>query len=111
MNHIIFFIRRKYFAGTFILCLVLAACAISLCAKAHAESTGDRVDDVVSYESVLVCQGNSLWSIAKEHLNEPTNAEIQAYVEEIISLNNLSSHKIHAGNYILIPTYTSSSDL
>lgn len=111
MNHICFFIRRRCFTGVFILFLVLTACAIFFCAKIHAEGKNERVDEVVSYQSVLVCRGNSLWSIAKEHLDEPTNAEIQAYVEEIISLNNLSSGHIHTGNYILIPTYTSASNM
>lgn len=107
MNHIPFFIRRRCFISILVSVLVLIACAIYFCPKIHAETTGERVDDVISYESVLVCQGNTLWSIARDHLDQPTNAEIQAYVQEIISLNNLSSCHIHSGNYILVPTYTS----
>lgn len=71
----------------------------------EAESRGDKVDDVIAYESVLICRGDTLWSIAKERLEEPTNAEIQNYIDEIVSINNMSSSQIHTGNYILIPRY------
>lgn len=107
MNHIPFCVRHRCCIGISFSVLVLVACAICFCTKIDAENTGERVDDVISYESVLVCQGNTLWSIAREHLDQPTNADIQAYVQEIISLNNLSSCHIHSGNYILVPTYTS----
>lgn len=105
MNHSQPLIRRRGIICIITAFFLLVACAGSLCTQIHAENAGNRVDDVVSYESVLVCQGSSLWSIAKEQLENPTNAEIQSYVQEIISLNNLVSTDIHAGNYIIVPKY------
>lgn len=84
--------------------LLVISC-LFLSKNTEAESRGDKVDDVVSYESVLICKGDTLWSIASERLEEPTNAEIQNYIDEIVSINNMSSSQIHTGNYILIPRY------
>lgn len=64
-------------------------------------------DDVVSYESVLVHKGDTLWSIAKSNLDHPSDAEVAAYVQEIVSLNQIEDNCIHMGNYILVPQYAS----
>ncbi|MCM1244217.1 MAG: LysM peptidoglycan-binding domain-containing protein [Roseburia sp.] len=84
---------------------LLAISCFFLSKNTEAESRGDKVDDVVAYESVLICKGDTLWSLASERLDEPTNAEIQSYIEEIVSINHMSSSQIHTGNYILIPRY------
>ncbi len=84
---------------------ILMGCVCLNKQGSEAESRSNRVDDVISYESVLICRGDTLWSIARENLSNATNAEIQDYVEEIISLNRLSTTSIHTGNYILIPKY------
>lgn len=104
MNHNNIFILNKtvfYIA----IPLIILTCTILFFTNIHAESTDKRVDDVVRYESVLICRGDSLWSIARANLDHPTNTEIQSYVDEIISLNKLTCTKIHTGNYILIPKY------
>lgn len=85
--------------------LITLTCAILFFTNIRAESTTKRIDDVVRYESVLICRGDSLWSIARANLNHPTNTEIRAYVDEIVSLNKLTCTKIHTGNYILVPRY------
>lgn len=82
-------------------------CCMFICKDSEAESTGDKIDDVVAYESVLVCKGDTLWSIAEANLEQPTEAEISAFVDEIASVNRISSANIHAGNYILVPRYKS----
>lgn len=88
---------------------VILMCCLFLSRNTEAESSTERVDDVVSYESVLICKGDTLWSIARASLEDPTNEEIQAFVEEIASLNRISSANIHAGHYLLVPKYSSLS--
>lgn len=80
-------------------------CCISACQSSEAQSTGDRTDDVVAYESVLICRGDTLWTIAEANLDQPTKAEIREFVREIAELNDVSPAHIHAGNYLLIPRY------
>lgn len=83
------------------------ACCILACQPSEAQSTGGRTDDVVAYESVLICRGDTLWTIAEANLDQPTEAEICEFVREIAELNDISPARIHAGNYLLIPRYRS----
>ena len=94
----------RYFILIAIPVLIVFGCFI-IHKNSEAESIGNKIDDVASYESVLICKGDTLWSIAEANLEQPTKAEIQAYVEEIAKINSISSTNIHAGNYILIPKY------
>lgn len=101
---------KKVFVCLILPFLVLVCC-VAFCKNTEAESRGDKVDDVAAYESVLICKGDTLWSIAEANLDRPTDAQIRDYVEEIVSLNNISNHQIHTGNYILVPRYVSSQGL
>lgn len=92
--------------GGSLLAAIALLCAVSLLPSTCAEGASESVDTVACYESVLICKGDSLWSIAEANMENPTNAEIRAYVDEIILLNNISSTCIHTGNYILIPKYS-----
>lgn len=94
----------KLIIGILLPVLVLICC-ISFYKNSEAESRADKVDDVVAYESVLICDGDTLWSIAEANLNEPTDAEIRDYVKEIAAINKISETNIHTGNYIIIPKY------
>ena len=92
--------------GYGILSVIIFACAIFFLTGIRAEGAEERAaDEVIGYESVLVRCGDSLWSIAEANMMDPTNAQIQAYVEEIVSLNDITSSRIHAGKYILLPKH------
>lgn len=100
---------RKICYGKIVVCILLPVivlvCCISFYKNSEAESRGNKVDDVVAYESVLVCEGDTLWSIAEANLSNPTDAEIRDYVKEIAAINKISETSIHTGNYIIVPKY------
>lgn len=54
--------------------------------------------------SVQIEAGDTLWTLAKEYYSDEFSSLIN-YIEEIKRLNGLSSDKLYAGNYILIPQY------
>ncbi len=54
--------------------------------------------------SVEIESGDSLWSIAAEHYSAEFSS-MKDYIDEIKRMNRLSSDKITAGNYLLIPYY------
>lgn len=92
--------------GYVIVSVIIFACVIFFLTGIRAEGAEEGTpDEVVGYESVLVRCGDSLWSIAEANMTDPTNAQIQAYVEEIVSLNDITSSRIHAGKYILLPKH------
>ena len=57
-------------------------------------------------ESVLVYEGDSVWSIAKDHLKNADEEQLTSYVEEIKEINNISQEgMIYAGRYLILPIY------
>jgi len=57
------------------------------------------------YTSIVINPGDSLWSIASEHIDGHYSS-IQDYIEELKVINNLSSDTIHAYEHLLIVYYT-----
>lgn len=51
--------------------------------------------------SVVVKNGESIWSIARE--NNPQNKDIRKLVYEIMEANNISDGRIFAGQELIIP--------
>ena len=54
----------------------------------------------VTYESIRINGGDSLWRIAQEYRGVEATDD---FVEELMTLNNLSSDRIQSGSYILVP--------
>ena len=55
--------------------------------------------------SVTVETGDSLWSIATDHIEKGKN--IRSYVYEIADLNDIEDNTIYAGQTILVPVIRS----
>ena len=70
---------------------------------------GDRV--VKAQESAKVVEiknGDSLWSIAKENMDNTNDSgfiNIYQYIHEIKRCNNMKSNQINAGCYLMVPYY------
>ena len=71
--------------------------------KVSANTVG--LSEVTKVESVLVKKGDTMSSIAKEYAAQYSHVPVSDYLEQIKSLNNLSSEYITAGSYILLPNY------
>ena len=56
------------------------------------------------YTSILLEEGDSLWSIAREY-SRGSGREISDYIREIRQINRLSGDIIHAGNYLTVVYY------
>ena len=52
------------------------------------------------YTSIQIEDGDSLWSIAQEYRGIEDTAD---FVEDLKALNGLSSDRLQAGSYILVP--------
>lgn len=57
------------------------------------------------YTSIRVEHGDTLWDIAMEYRTEEYES-IQSYIEEVKSMNHLTSDKITDGMYLSIPYYS-----
>ena len=72
---------------------------------AKSASAGDVNSSTYTITSVHIQTGDTLWSIAKEYYSEEFSS-VPNLVIEIKRMNGLSSDTIYAGNYILVPQYT-----
>lgn len=57
------------------------------------------------YTSIEVQEGDSLWSIADRYITADY-PDREAYMQELVALNNLSDTTIHSGSYLTIPYYS-----
>ncbi len=68
------------------------------------KSTSAQIVGEKTVKSVMVTEGDSLWSIASEYYTE-LDGSMSDYMDEIRRTNQLSSDAIRAGNYLVIPYY------
>ena len=90
--------RMILLVGTLIV-ILLCTFALSTIATAKHTQAAQRGTQT-TYVSVHIAGGDSLWSIAQEYRGIEETAD---FVEELKILNNLSSDRIQAGSYILVP--------
>lgn len=58
------------------------------------------------YKSIQIQKGDTLWSIATENIDSNYYKNTSEYVKEIKMINALVSDRVTAGNYIIIPYYS-----
>ena len=90
--------RMMLLVGTLIV-ILLCTFALSTLATAKHTQAAQRGTQT-TYESILIAGGDSLWSIAQQYHGIEETAD---FVEELKVLNNLSSDRIQAGSYLLVP--------
>lgn len=66
----------------------------------HADAANTYTKSYMTYE---IQQGDTLTSIANTYM-KPGQKSVD-YIDEVIYTNNLTDEHIHAGCYLLIPTY------
>lgn len=90
-----------------ILALLFAIIISMICGQkfvaAHADGYGPE-DYHKYYKSIVLEEGDSLWSIAKEYCNEDIQS-IDSYIKELEELNQLDSDLIHEGHGLTIAYY------
>ncbi len=78
---------------------------VQLQSDAHGE---DRNFSYKYYETITVTQGDSLWSIAQAHMDDDHYSSVNAYINEVRSINNMDrdASEITAGTKLVIPYYS-----
>ncbi|NLL76752.1 MAG: LysM peptidoglycan-binding domain-containing protein [Clostridiales bacterium] len=98
--------RRKHlflFTMTFFLVITL-----SFGVNAFLSNAKSKTDDIEYkyYKSIIIQRGDTLMSIASANIDE-NYTSLEAYVNELIKINGLRDDRIVAGNYLIIPYYSS----
>lgn len=92
--------RKPYF----VLFLALLFFVLSFLAFGGTKAKADAEATQKYYTSISVKQGDSLWSIAKSFA--PAYGDIQAYVEELASINRMpQSSRLYPGQSLVVFYY------
>lgn len=101
--------RKRELRKNFLLTVMTILFAITLAFSANVifSSAKDNDEPVYYkyYSSIVVGRGDTLWSIAKEHMGVQYDSE-KEYVKEVMQINSLSDNKIIAGQHLVIPYYS-----
>ena len=101
--------RRRQVAKQRFALVIAAICVIILgsvvCGSIFSSAKDPQTDipQYKYYKSVVIEDGDSLWSIANEY--NPDKFNTQGYIDEIKELNSLESDTIHAGQHLLVIYY------
>ncbi|MBQ7077763.1 MAG: LysM peptidoglycan-binding domain-containing protein [Lachnospiraceae bacterium] len=102
--------RYKTIAYLFLLIIVSLLIVLTIIkinktnTKAFASLNGEY-----SYSSVMVEEGDTLYSIARKYSTEYPGST-DAFIREVRTVNNLNSDNIYAGQYIIIPVFNNYAD-
>lgn len=92
-------LKKMLFLVVALIVILLCTFALSTLTTAKHTQAAQR-ETQITYESIRISSGDSLWSIAQEYRGIQNTSD---FVEEIKTINNLSSDQIQSGSYILIP--------
>jgi LysM domain. len=86
-----------------VLVMLILIFVFSFTLKTNAKEN-KKNNKVKCYSSILIEDGDTLWSIAEEY--KPSDSiSTKSYIKEIKAINSLSSDTIHSGNYIIVYYY------
>jgi LysM domain. len=95
--------RKNILLTLFTSCLIFVLSFTAGSFLSNAE-TDDKEVMFKYYKSILIENGDTLWSIAMEH--KAPDMDTKALVAEIKKMNGLSSDHITTGNYLVVPYYS-----
>lgn len=96
--------RRKNILLTVLtLCLVISLSFMADGFLSNAETDSSQVE-FKYYKSIMVEQGDTLWSIVNDYIG--TDVDTEAFVNEIRQLNGIHGDMITTGSYLVVPYYS-----
>lgn len=99
--------RRKEIYLKKVTLFAMALCMIAALSIGLGDRLVDAHDELLSsntqkyYKSIQLQAGDTLWDIAKEHMNQEYDS-IFEYIDEVKEINNLDDDEIHEGQYLTI---------
>lgn len=96
--------KSLFAVGVFILILVIIFIGTGFFSKAETQAA--EVPAYKYYKSIEIQSGDTLTAIANTYISDQYS-DINSYIEEVESINGLTSTTIHAGQYLTVPYYSS----
>ena len=100
--------NRKVHGSKLTLCIAafIIIAGLSIVLGSNLASAHDKSEQPEQkfYKSIEIKEGDTLWGIAKEYRGDDYNS-IYDYIDEVMSINGLTSDQIHAGQYLTVAYY------
>lgn len=99
--------KRPFFITEAVLIISLLSVCFFLYFGDRVVKAQESANDI-QYKVVEIKNGDSLWSIAKENMDNTNDSgfiNIYQYIHEIKRCNNMKSNQINAGCYLMVPYY------
>lgn len=102
--------RQKEIRRIFILSGVAIVLILSFALSYHAllSQANTKLEDVSYkyYTSVQIEPGDTLWTLADKFADERHYASQDQYIAEVMRMNHLTGENIWAGDYLILPYYS-----
>lgn len=85
--------------------ILMVCCIIIICSAHTSASAHDKNIRYKYFKSIVIEDGDSLWSIATEYISEEYES-INDYIVELKTMNQLDDDTIHSGQNIVIAYYS-----
>ena len=99
--------KRQFFITGAVLIISLLSVCFFLYFGDRVVKAQESANDI-QYKVVEIKDGDSLWSIAKENMDNTNDSgfiNIYQYIHEIKRCNNMKSNQVNAGCYLMVPYY------
>ncbi len=95
--------RKMLITGFLLIIMFIAFILGSIIVKAQNNHNANRRQ--IKYSNIVVQDGQTLWDIAEEHIDNSQFDSIYEYMDSLKKLNGLTSNNIYSGQNIIITYY------
>lgn len=98
-------VRKNIFLLTLSITFILILAAFLITSFSTQASDHQHQPSYKYYKSIMISDGDTLWSIAAQNMDSHYEHAAD-YVAEVKRMNSLETDRIIAGNYLIIPYYS-----
>lgn len=96
-------LKMFFLTMTTVFIFIIGASAFSMNANA---TSAEGANDYKYYANYCIEPGDTLWSIAEEHIDYRYYDSIKSYAKELQAINHITGDHIMNGTYIMVPYFS-----
>ena len=96
--------RRNFLLLVMTFCLIITASIAVSSFRSNVKNAPSQ-ETSKHYESIVVSDSDTLWSIAEEYMDETHYGSIYEYIREVMQINSLTNDAIYADAHLIVPYY------